>query len=118
MSFLQLTSVSKRYGAVTAVNNLDLAILPGSRTVVVGPSGSGKTTLLRLIAGFEAPDAGSIAMDNTILADAQTFTPAHRRGIGDLMEQVLAGLEPAADEADETAEREIRVCVIGRPNVG
>jgi iron(III) transport system ATP-binding protein len=82
MSFLQLTSVSKRYGAVTAVNNLDLAIPPGSRTVVVGPSGSGKTTLLRLIAGFEAPDTGSIAMENNILADAQSFTPAHRRGIG------------------------------------
>jgi GTPase len=46
------------------------------------------------------------------------ISAAHRRGIGDLMEQVLAGLEPAADAAGETAEREIRVCVIGRPNVG
>jgi GTP-binding protein len=50
--------------------------------------------------------------------EPQAISAAHRRGIGDLMEQVLAGLEPAADEADETAEREIRVCVIGRPNVG
>jgi iron(III) transport system ATP-binding protein len=82
MNFLQLKSVTKRYGSVVAVNHLDLAIAPGSRTVIVGPSGSGKTTLLRLIAGFEAPDSGSIAVENAVLADEKNFVPAHRRSIG------------------------------------
>ena len=50
--------------------------------------------------------------------EPHAISAAHRRGIGDLMEHVLAGIEPAAAEADDTAEREIRVCVIGRPNVG
>jgi GTP-binding protein len=43
---------------------------------------------------------------------------AHRRGIDDLMERVLAGLEPAAAGHDADAARAIRVCVVGRPNVG
>jgi iron(III) transport system ATP-binding protein len=82
MSFLQLKSVSKRFGAIMAVDQVSLTVPAGSRTVIVGPSGSGKTTLLRLIAGFEAPDAGSIAMENNVLADGQSFIPTHRRGIG------------------------------------
>ncbi len=82
MSFLQLRSVRKRYGSVVAVDDLGLDVPAGSRTVIVGPSGSGKTTLLRLIAGFEAPDAGSVTMEGTVLADEKTFLPAHRRNIG------------------------------------
>jgi iron(III) transport system ATP-binding protein len=82
MSFLQLKSVSKRFGAITAVDQVSLTVPAGSRTVIVGPSGSGKTTLLRLIAGFEAPDAGSIVMENEVLADGHSFIPTHRRGIG------------------------------------
>jgi iron(III) transport system ATP-binding protein len=82
MSFLQLRGLRKQYGPVVALNGLTLDIPAGSRTVIVGPSGSGKTTLLRLIAGFEAPDAGSIVLAGAVLADASTFIPAHRRNIG------------------------------------
>src|SRR3954471_20381938 len=82
MSFLQLQSVTKRFGPITAVDQVTLDVPAGSRTVIVGPSGSGKTTLLRLIAGFEAPDAGRITLDGIILADDKTFIPIHRRGIG------------------------------------
>lgn len=82
MSFLRLHGLRKHYGSAVALDGLTLDIAAKSRTVIVGPSGSGKTTLLRLIAGFEAPDAGSIVLDDTVLADAQRFIPAHRRNIG------------------------------------
>ncbi len=82
MSFLKLDNVTKRYGKSAAVTGLNLEVPAGSRTAIVGPSGSGKTTLLRLIAGFESPDQGSIALGDTLLAQGTTFVPAHRRGIG------------------------------------
>jgi iron(III) transport system ATP-binding protein len=82
MSFLKLDNVTKRYGKSAAVTGLNLAVPAGSRTAIVGPSGSGKTTLLRLIAGFESPDQGSIALGDTLLAQGLTSVPAHRRGIG------------------------------------
>ncbi|MDQ0467848.1 ABC transporter ATP-binding protein [Labrys wisconsinensis] len=82
MSFLELRSVTKRYGAVAALDGVDLTVAAGSRTAVVGPSGSGKTTLLRVVAGFEAPDAGGVTLEGEVLADARGAVPAHRRGIG------------------------------------
>jgi len=82
MSLLELRGLRKNYGPVTALAGLDLSVAPGSRTAIVGPSGCGKTTLLRLIAGFEAPDAGSIALDGKIFANDTGFVPAHLRGVG------------------------------------
>jgi putative spermidine/putrescine transport system ATP-binding protein len=54
--------VSKRFGSVTAVNNVDLEVNDGEFFSLLGPSGSGKTTCLRLIAGFETPTSGSILL--------------------------------------------------------
>ncbi|SFP23396.1 iron(III) transport system ATP-binding protein [Mesorhizobium sp. NFR06] len=82
MSFLELSGVAKNYGPVAAVAGVDLQVESGSRTAIVGPSGCGKTTLLRLIAGFEAPDRGRIALDGKVLANGGAAVPAHRRGIG------------------------------------
>jgi iron(III) transport system ATP-binding protein len=82
MSLLSLTAVSKRYGAVRALDRASLSIEPGTLTAIVGASGSGKTTLLRLIAGFEAPDEGSIAFDELQIAGPLRMVPPHRRGIG------------------------------------
>ena len=82
MTFLDIGGTSKRYGAVTALDAIDLSIPKGSRTAIVGPSGSGKTTLLRIIAGFEAQDAGRIVLDGIELADGARAMPAHLRGIG------------------------------------
>ena len=82
MSTLQLHAVSKAYGAISAVVNVDLEVAAGSRTAIVGPSGSGKSTLLRLIAGFESLDRGSIALNGKILADDHGEIPAHKRVIG------------------------------------
>lgn len=82
MTFLALRSVSKRYGPATALDAVDLSVPLGSRTAIVGPSGSGKTTLLRIIAGFEAPDAGCVTLAGEVLAHGAVAMPAHRRGVG------------------------------------
>ncbi|MEP7240084.1 MAG: ABC transporter ATP-binding protein [Devosia sp.] len=87
MSLLTLSKVSKRYGAVRALERATLSFAPGTLTAVVGASGSGKTTLLRLIAGFEAPDEGSIQFDALEIAGPIRLTPAHKRGIGLVMQE-------------------------------
>ena len=60
MARVQLQKVSKKFGAVTAVNDVSLEIPDKQFTVLVGPSGCGKTTALRLIAGLEEASAGDI----------------------------------------------------------
>ncbi|SCB37839.1 ABC transporter ATP-binding protein [Rhizobium multihospitium] len=82
MTFLAIKNISKHYGPVHALDNIDLTVAAGSRTAIVGPSGSGKTTLLRIIAGFETPDAGQVVLQSETLADGEAIVPAHRRGIG------------------------------------
>jgi iron(III) transport system ATP-binding protein len=82
MTTLELQALYKKYGAVGALDGIDLQVLPGSRTAIVGPSGSGKTSLLRIIAGFEVPDAGRVVLGGQLLADGPKAVPAHRRGIG------------------------------------
>src|SRR4051794_25415384 len=57
-----LVGVRKSYGDVLAVGGVDLEIRRGEFFTLLGPSGSGKTTCLRMIAGFERPDQGSIAL--------------------------------------------------------
>src|SRR6478672_10735410 len=61
-SAVSFKKVSRHFGAVRAVDAVDLDILPGEFFAMLGPSGSGKTTCLRLIAGFDHPTAGSIQL--------------------------------------------------------
>ena len=63
MALLEITSVSKRFGATTAVDAVSLSVERGAFFALLGPSGCGKTTLLRMIAGFETPDSGRIVID-------------------------------------------------------
>src|SRR6187401_1874638 len=73
MSAVRLESVTKRFGAVTAVDDLDLELRDGEFFAMLGPSGSGKTTVLRLIAGFEAPTAGTVQLGGTDVTSAAPF---------------------------------------------
>ncbi len=57
---VEFESVSRRFGAVTAVDRIDLGIEEGSFFAMLGPSGSGKTSCLRLISGFDRPSDGRI----------------------------------------------------------
>ncbi len=58
---VQVVDLIKRFGPVTAVDGINLHMPGGEFFSMLGPSGSGKTTLLRLTAGFERPDAGTVA---------------------------------------------------------
>ena len=73
MADLKIENVSKRFGDVQAVGNLNLDIKSGEFIVLLGPSGAGKTTTLRLVAGLETPEAGRVHIgghDVTVLAPA------------------------------------------------
>jgi putative spermidine/putrescine transport system ATP-binding protein len=70
-------NVARHFGAVRAVDGIDLDIAPGEFFAMLGPSGSGKTTCLRLIAGFEQPTAGSLA----IFGEPVAGVPAYRRPV-------------------------------------
>ncbi len=60
MSLLEVESLSKRFGGVTAVDDCSLSIELGSITGLIGPNGSGKTTVFNLITGFIATDSGNV----------------------------------------------------------
>jgi spermidine/putrescine transport system ATP-binding protein len=68
MALLEIRNVTRRFGTMTAVDGVSLAIEAGEFFTLLGPSGCGKTTLLRMIAGFDVPDGGSIVLDGKDLA--------------------------------------------------
>ena len=72
---VELVGVTKRFGALVAVDRLDLEIRQGEFLSLLGPSGCGKTTTLRLVAGFERPDEGAIRIDG---ADVARLPPYRR----------------------------------------
>ena len=72
---IEIENVTKKFGDVTAVNNVSLKIKKGEFFSILGPSGSGKTTLLRSIAGFEYPDTGDVILNNKKMGDL----PAYKR---------------------------------------
>ncbi len=65
---LRIETVVKKFGAFVAVDRLSLDLAAGEFFALLGPSGCGKTTLLRMLAGFEAPDAGRILLDGRDIA--------------------------------------------------
>ncbi len=105
---IDCVGVTKRYGGVTAVNNITLSIAPGEYCALLGPNGAGKTTLVRLLLHFVAPSAGTVTLDGRSVSNPQS-----RRRVGYVSEQPrippqltgweylmrcaqLAGIEPGA----------------------
>jgi osmoprotectant transport system ATP-binding protein len=64
---IQLAGVTKRFGAVLAVQDVSLTVPRGTTHVLLGSSGCGKSTILRLILGVVPPDAGSVALDGVVV---------------------------------------------------
>jgi spermidine/putrescine transport system ATP-binding protein len=82
-SAIGLVDVSKRFGGVSAVDDVSLEIGDGEFFSLLGPSGCGKTTTLRMIAGFERPDTGHIVLQG----DDVTDVPANRRAVNMVFQQ-------------------------------
>ena len=76
--FIELKRVSKAFGPLTVVDDLDLSVARGEFLSLLGPSGSGKTTILMMLAGFERATSGEIVLDGVRLNDL----PPHKRGMG------------------------------------
>ncbi|CAN7701228.1 ABC transporter ATP-binding protein [Bosea sp. LjRoot9] len=74
---VEFRNVTKRFGAVTAVDGLSLSLYPREFFALLGPSGCGKTTLMRMLAGFERPDSGEILLDGIDI----TTVPPHLRPV-------------------------------------
>jgi len=74
---VRLRGVTKRFGAVVAVDSVDLDVPPGRLVTLLGPSGCGKTTTLRIVAGLERPTAGRVWIGDEDVTDL----PAARRGV-------------------------------------
>jgi iron(III) transport system ATP-binding protein len=94
---LRTLALSKRYGEVVAVDEVDLRVRRGEFMGVLGPSGCGKTTLLRLVAGFERPDGGGIEIDGRVVAGPRRHVPPEGRRIGMVFQE--SALFPHLDVA-------------------
>jgi spermidine/putrescine transport system ATP-binding protein len=91
------TGVSKHYGNVIAVDNIDLTIAQGTFVSILGPSGCGKTTTLRMVAGFEHPTAGDVFIEGANV----TGLPAYRRPVNMVFQHYA--LFPHLDVFDNVA---------------
>src|SRR3989442_1480945 len=110
---LRVSHVTKRFGGVTAVDDVSFDVPKGAFATLLGPSGCGKTTTLRMIAGFYDPDAGDIEIGNRRVNDL----PVHRRGTAmvsqdyalfphmNVRDNVAYGLRVAHVSASERARR-------------
>jgi iron(III) transport system ATP-binding protein len=82
MSAIACQELRKSFGDVRAVDGLSLELEQGTTAALLGPSGCGKTTTLRLIAGFEHPDSGTVAVGGRLLSGPGAFVPPEKRRIG------------------------------------
>ena len=113
---LTLDRVTRRFAGQLAVDSLSLEINAGELLALVGASGSGKTTTLRMVAGYEAPDAGSIRLDGRDI----TSLPPEKRGFSmvfqhyalfphlSVQDNVAFGLEARGVGADERRKRAVQ----------
>ena len=84
MPLVEIRNLTKRFGNVTAIDDVFFTVKAGHLAVLLGPSGCGKTTTLRCVAGLEKPDAGEILLGDEIISSAEKniFVPPDKRGMG------------------------------------
>lgn len=71
MTLLDIRRLTKRFGSLTAVDNLSLDVQAGERRSVIGPNGAGKTTLFHIVSGRFRPDEGEILFRDTVISGLQ-----------------------------------------------
>lgn len=99
--------VTKQYGALRALDGVDVEVAAGEFAVLVGPSGSGKTTLIGLIAALDTPDAGQIEVNGHTLARRSRHLDRYRRlevGIVFQLHNLIPGL---------TARQNVEIAMLG-----
>ncbi|HHO55636.1 MAG TPA: ABC transporter ATP-binding protein [Trueperaceae bacterium] len=84
MSKISLNGITKKYGKVAAVDNINLDVIAGEFLTLLGPSGCGKTTTLRMIAGLEEPTSGELSSEGKILYSKEKgiYIPPEKRNLG------------------------------------
>jgi iron(III) transport system ATP-binding protein len=111
---LDVSGLAKSFNGNTVLDHIELTVPAGSTTAVVGASGCGKTTLLRLVAGFETPDSGIIAIAGRQVASADRCVAPHRRSVGyvaqdgALFPHLTVGQNIAYGLAGSARSREVR----------
>jgi putative spermidine/putrescine transport system ATP-binding protein len=116
VALIEIRNLAKTFGAVKAVDGVDLDIHAGEFLTLLGPSGSGKTTVLRMIAGFETPDSGSITLNGVDI----TYLPPYERDVNtvfqdyalfphmDVISNIEYGLRVKGVEKKERREKALR----------
>jgi putative ABC transport system ATP-binding protein len=89
MNLLELKNVSKIYGEVKALQNIDLSVAQGEWLAIMGPSGSGKTTMMNIIGCMDKPTHGRVILDGTDISkeNAKSLTSVRRDKIGLIFQQ-------------------------------
>ncbi len=89
MNLLELRDISKIYGSVKALQNIDLEVSQGEWLAIMGPSGSGKTTMMNIIGCMDKPSNGSVILDGVNIAkeNAKSLTNIRRDKIGLIFQQ-------------------------------
>lgn len=127
-SRIEFCAVSKTYDGRTVLSAVSFVIAAGEHTALLGPSGCGKSTVLRLLTGLDAPSAGRVLLDGSIVSEpGRVLRPPHLRGIAmvfqdlalwpnlSVMDNVLLGLSGAGiskKESQDRAREALALCAI------
>lgn len=110
---IRLENITKKYGDVNALDNINLEFYRGKINILLGPSGAGKTTLLRIIAGLEKPDTGRVYIDGVDATDkppwerqvAMVFQESSLFPHMTIYDNIAFGLEPLQLDENEVKRR-------------
>ncbi|WP_213774241.1 ABC transporter ATP-binding protein [Bradyrhizobium sp. dw_78] len=81
MNVLEARGISKRYGGLAALSDIDLTVAKGQFVAIIGPNGAGKSTLLNVLTGLVMPDGGQVLLDGRVMTRAATYKRI-RAGLG------------------------------------
>jgi iron(III) transport system ATP-binding protein len=98
---IRCQGLSKKFGPILAVDNVNLSLPEGRFLALLGPSSCGKTTTLRLLAGFEAPDGGEIEIGGRTVSKPGLHLPPEQRSVGMVFQEYA--LFPHLNVADNVA---------------